>query len=88
MALLLSGQAGYLLTGRTSTVPMRAPGTRAAIADRLVEILGIDQKVAGDLLARFYERPVGDERFAVAHSNDGRGRRRLQRRCADILPSA
>jgi hypothetical protein len=38
------------------------------------------------LLARFYERTVGDERFAVAHPNDGRDRRRLQWRCVDILP--
>ena len=36
------------------------------------EVLGIDQEIASDLLARFYERTVGDERFAVAHQNDGR----------------
>ena len=62
------------------------PGNPTSDADRVVEILGIDQEVAGDLLARFDERTVGDERFAVAHPNDGRGRRRLQRRCVDILP--
>ena len=30
--------------------------------------------------------PSVTKRFAVAHPNDGRGRRRLQWRCVDILP--
>ena len=46
-------------------------------ADRLVEILGVDQELAAELFARLCERPVGDERFAVAHPDAGRGRRRV-----------
>src|SRR5262245_10177964 len=55
-------------------------------ADRLVEILGMDQKVAGDLLARLHERTVGHETFAVADPHDGRRRRLLQGRSAQIFP--
>jgi hypothetical protein len=36
-------------------------------ADRLVEILSVDQVLAAELFARLRERPVSDERFAVAH---------------------
>ena len=61
MALLLSGQAGYLLHGPDFDGSDACPGNPGSDTDRLVEILGIDQKVAGDLLACFYERPVGDE---------------------------
>src|SRR5262249_53380913 len=39
-------------------------------ADRLVEIFGMDQEVAGDLLARLHERTVGHETFAVADPNN------------------
>src|SRR5262244_3737789 len=41
-------------------------------ADRLVEILGMDQEVTGDLLARLHERTVGHEAFTVADQNDRR----------------
>jgi hypothetical protein len=41
-------------------------------ADRLVEILGVDQELAAELFARLRKRPVSDERFAVAHSDAGR----------------
>src|SRR5437899_12186879 len=40
-------------------------------ADRLVEILGVDQEVAAELFARFRERTVGYKRFAVAHAHAG-----------------
>ena len=40
-------------------------------ADRLVEILAVDEKLAAELFARLRERPVSDERFAVAHPDAG-----------------
>src|SRR5262245_26350514 len=55
-------------------------------ADRLVEILGIDKEVAGDLLARLHERTVGHETLAVPDPNDRRRRCRLQRRSTQIFP--
>src|SRR5262249_59152242 len=55
-------------------------------ADRLVEILGMDQEVTGDLLARLHERAVGHEAFAVADPNDRRRWCRLQRRSTQIFP--
>ena len=46
-------------------------------ADRLVDILGVDQELAAELFARLRERPVGDERFTVAHPDADRRRRRV-----------
>src|SRR5688500_15229985 len=60
-------------------------GNSRGDADRFVAILGMDQEIARDLLPRLDERPVGHDGFAIAHSNDGRRRRRLQRRRARIL---
>src|SRR4029453_1076829 len=62
------------------------PGNPSRDADRLVKILGIDQKVAGDLLARLYERTIGHETFTVADPHDGRRRRLMQGRSAQIFP--
>src|SRR5215470_4518299 len=41
-------------------------------ADRLVEFLGMDQEVTGDLLARLHERTVGHKAFTIADPNDRR----------------
>src|ERR1700686_1306235 len=38
-----------------------------------IEILGLDQIIAAELLAGFRERAVGGERLAVAHAHGGRG---------------
>src|SRR5665213_3292776 len=45
---------------------------------RLVEILGLDQIIAAELLAGFRKRTVGGQRLAVAYPHGGRGRDRLQ----------
>src|SRR5262245_1587630 len=39
--------------------------------DRRVEISGVDQEVAAQLLARLRERPVGHEAFALANPHAG-----------------
>jgi hypothetical protein len=70
-----SGHAGVgtpatRLTGQTSTEPRRAQGGRVA-AGRFVGILGVDQELAAELFARLCERPIGDERFTVAHTDAG-----------------
>src|SRR2546428_3540044 len=54
--------------------------------DRLVEILGVDQKVAAQLFARLRERTVGHEPFAFAHPDAGRRRNRMQWGGGEILP--
>jgi hypothetical protein len=45
--------------------------------DRLVAILGVDQELATELFARLRERPIDDERFAVAHSDGDRRQRQV-----------
>jgi hypothetical protein len=62
-------------------VPMKPYGD----ADRLVEILGIDQAVTAELLACLCERTIGHERFAVALPDGGGRRRWVQRGAAQIL---
>src|SRR5215470_5932659 len=47
------------------------PRDPSSDADGIVEILGTDQEVAGDLLAGLHERTVGYKLFTVADSNDG-----------------
>src|SRR5438034_1339335 len=56
-------------------------------ADRLVEILGVDQEVAAELFARLRERTIGQQPFAVAHPDAGRRRRWVQRVGGQILPT-
>ena len=56
-------------------------------ADRLAEILGVDEEVAAQLFARLCERPIGHERFTVANPNAGRLRSRMQRCGAKIVPA-
>src|SRR5262245_11982251 len=51
----------------------------------LVEILGLDQVVAAELLARFREWTVGDKPFAAADLDRSRGRGRMQLRAAHVL---
>ena len=57
---------------------MRADGTRAAIAERFVEVLGIDQIVTEQRFTSLGERAVSDDRFAVLDANGRCGRSRLQ----------
>src|SRR4051794_34739545 len=47
-------------------------------AERGVEILGIDQIVAGELLSRLRERTIRGQSLAVANAHGGRRRCRLQ----------
>src|SRR4029450_5956271 len=78
-------QSRMLIRGQARDLPHRPdfdssdarPWTSNSDADRLVDILGIDQEVAGDLFAGFHERTVGHETFAVADPNDRRRRRRM-----------
>ena len=51
----------------------------ASDTDRLVKILGFDQKVAAELLSRLGEGAVGDEVLALAHPDAGRRRDGMQR---------
>ena len=82
-----------LIRGQARDLPHRPdfdgadarPWNPSSDADRIIQILGIDQKVAGDLLARLDERPVGHEALSVADPDDGSGRRRMQRRSAQIF---
>ena len=84
--MLLVGQA-YNLSQRPDLDGADArPRYPTSDTDRGIEVLGIDKEITRYLLARLDERTVGDERFAVAHSNDGRGRCLLQWRRIDILP--
>src|SRR5882724_13525323 len=55
-------------------------------ADRLVEVLDVDQVEAAEMFARFLERTVGHKPFAVAHPNAGCRRDRVQRSSDHILP--
>src|SRR5262249_36573424 len=47
--------------------------------DCLVEIARFDHEITAELLARFSERAIGDDRLAVAHAHARRARDRLQR---------
>ena len=60
------------MIGRTSIEPILAPGMRAAIAERRVEILGLDQIIAAKLLAGLRERTVRGQRLAIANPHGGR----------------
>src|SRR5713226_10375555 len=84
--MLVGRQARDLLHGPDLDGSDARPWNPSSDADRLVEILGMDQEVAGDLLARLHEWTVGHETFAVADPNDGRRRRRMQRRGTQIFP--
>src|SRR5436190_10970554 len=53
-------------------------GNAGGNAKRRVEILGFDQIVAAELLARLREWAIRGQHFAVADPHGGRGRRRLQ----------
>ena len=60
-------------TGRTSIEPCSAAGIFAAYCERLVDVLALEDVVAAELLLRLRERPVGDERLAVADADGRRG---------------
>src|SRR5436309_3785645 len=53
--------------------------------NRLVEIAGIDQEVAAQLLLGLRERTVGHHPFALAHPDAGRRGGRLERGGGEIL---
>ena len=61
--------------GRTSIDPVARRRNALRRSDGLVEILGVDEVVAAELLARFGERAVGRLTLAVANANRRRGRR-------------
>ena len=65
-------------TGRTSIEPISAAGIFAAYVQRLVDVLALEDVVAAELLLRLRERPVGDERLAVADADGRRGGGRLE----------
>src|SRR5262249_24676491 len=56
-------------------------------AYRLVEVFGVDQEVAAEVLARLGERTVSHEPFAFAHPDAGRRRGRMQRGGSQIMPT-
>jgi hypothetical protein len=62
-------------------------GPSCSNGDGLVATRDIDEHVATELLVCFGKRTVGHEPFAVAHPDDGRRRRRVQRGATPILPA-
>src|SRR5918993_4183157 len=46
---------------------------------------GLDEKVPGELLARFHKGAVGHERLPVTNADDRRRRSGMQRRCVHVL---
>src|ERR1700757_3399152 len=75
----ISGQARDLFYRPYLDGSDARPWDPSSDVDGIVKILGMDQEIAGDLLAGFHERTVGYELFTVADPNDG-GRRRLMQR--------
>ncbi len=66
--------------GRISMVPKRAPGKiRSGNADRLIQIFGIDQVIAAQLLTRFCKRAVRYQAFPLADADAGCSCSRMQR---------
>src|SRR5688572_3420240 len=53
--------------------------------DRLVQVLGLDEVVAAQLLLRLGERAIGGRRLPVPHPHRHRGLRRVERIAADVL---
>src|SRR5215475_11549404 len=47
-------------------------GNPSGNADRLVEIVCLDEEVAAQLFPRLRERTIGHEPFAIAHPHTGR----------------
>src|SRR6185369_11688101 len=57
-------------------------------ADGFVEVLGIHQEIAAELLAGLGKRSVGDESLAVAHTDAGGRRRGMERVGRQKLPAS
>src|SRR5829696_2693524 len=55
--------------------------------DRLVEIGGVDQIVATELLTRLRKRAIGYQPFAITHPNAGRRRCQVEWGGAEIMPT-
>ena len=76
---------GRLLPRQSGNFPHRpnfdrsdaSPRYPSGDADSLIEILGIDQKVSSELLARLHERTIGHKLFAFAHSDNDSRRSRV-----------
>ena len=62
------------MIGRTSTRPISASGTRAAMADGALHALALDQIEPRQLLLDFGERTIGDDRLPVVHRDPLRQR--------------
>ena len=73
------------MIGRTSMLPIRAEGILDADLDRLVQVPGLDQVEAAQLLLGLGERAVGGGHLAVAHPDGRGGLRRLQRVAAEVV---
>src|SRR5207253_4352895 len=56
-------------------------------ADRLVEVLRLDQVVAADALRRLGERSVGHHPLPLPQAHRGRGRDRLERVAGPVVPA-
>src|SRR5439155_10551169 len=55
------------------------PGNAPCHRDRLVEVLGLHEVVAAQLLSRLGKRPVRDQPLSFAHAHGGRRRGRPER---------
>src|SRR5262245_31887803 len=66
--------------------PFLGTGNASCDFDRLIEICRVDQEEATKLFACFRKGAVRDVALAVTNTNAGRGRHRMQRGSATILP--
>src|SRR5580704_13705521 len=78
-------QSGEFQVGPDFDRPLASSGNARGDADRRVEIRGLDEEIAAELLARFREGAVRHQPFAVADPDARRRRNGMQRRGTEIL---
>jgi hypothetical protein len=79
-------QARYLHNRPDFDRTCARPWNPSGYAERVVEILRIDQEVPAELLASLRKRAIRYEALAVTHLNAGRRRGRMQRSGGQVLP--
>src|SRR6266849_8730674 len=84
--ILLSRQARDFNHWPDLDSPLAGHGNLGGNADRLVEILGVDEEIAAQLLARLRERTIGHKPLSLPHPNAGRHGCGTQRVGSQVLP--
>ena len=74
--------------GRTSMLPVRTDGNLLSDLEGVVQIPGLDQVVAAQLLLRLGERSVGGGQLAVPRPHGRRRLHRLKRVAAQVVAAA